>query len=184
MNTGPDRDYLKGLVRSAQEGDLRAYGKIFRSSYRGIYDYIARRVGNEKDAEDLTMQVFLKGLDRIDTYEERGYTIRSWLFRIAHNLVVDHFRANRESAEPYVAGSMVDDSALPEDELISRERTEDLKRRVLELPQAQAEVLYLRFLSDLSVSETAWVLGKKEVTVRTLQFKGLKNLKKDLEEER
>ena len=183
MSKDPKREILKELVERAKNGDALAYGRIFRLCYRGIYDYVIRRVGNQRDAEDLTMQVFLKGFDHIGSYEERGYTVNSWLFRIAHNLVVDHFRTQRETPEPIVPGREPTYLPLPEEEVIETEETKRLRDEIMQLPPAQAEVLVLRFIEGLGVAETARVLDKKEVTVRTLQFKGLKNLKKRMWEE-
>ena len=177
MKKDPKRELLTDLVARAKTGDASAFGKIFRVSYRGIYDYITRRVGDEKDVEDLTMQVFLKGLDHITDYEERGYSVKSWLYRIAHNLVVDYYRARKETIDLDMAEKALDRRPLPEEEVISEERTEIIRNEIMKLPPAQAEVIILRYLEDMSVAEAAWVLEKKEVTVRTLQFKGLRNLR-------
>ena len=160
----------------AKEGDRKAFGRIFRICYKSIYDYIIRRTGNHDDAEDLTMQVFTKGLGAVSSYEERGCSVRGWLFRIAHNGVVDHFRAQVQRADIRDLQDVADEIDI-EEGVVSREKLGDLYEKVMSLPQAQSEVLTLRFLEDLSVAETALILGKKEVTVRALQFKGIRNLR-------
>jgi len=179
MKKGSQDKVLKELVALAKEGDSKAYGKIFRLCYKDIYDYIIRRVRNRFDAEDLTMQVFARGMVAVSNYEERGHSVKAWLFRIAHNAVVDHFRAQSQKV---IHGEIRDvpDDANIEEEIIQRERFGDLSSEIRLLPNAQSEVLTLRFLEDLSVTETATVLDKKEVTVRALQFKGIKNLRKRL----
>ena len=180
MAKAPPEDLLVQLIARAKEGDKRAYGKLFRLCYRDIYDYILRRVGNVHDAEDVTMDVFTKGYAGVTSFEERGHSVRAWFYRIAHNAVVDHFRASRESVDIDEIPGFVSEEAEIEDVLFSKAERERLYREVLKLTPAQAEVLILRFMKDLSVSETAEALDKKEVTVRALQFKGIKNLRERL----
>lgn len=179
MAKSPQDEVLRDLVARAKEGDRRAYGKIFRICYEDIYDYIVRRVGNRSDAEDLVMHVFAQGLKAVGSYEERGHSVKAWLYRIAHNAVVDHFRTSRQSVNLEGIPEITDDSDV-EFEITTRDDLRRLYGEVEKLPEAQAEVLILRFLEDRSVAETAMILDKKEVTVRALQFKGIKNLRKRL----
>ena len=181
MPKGADDDHLSSLVSLAREGDRKAYGKIFRLCYKDIYDYVSRRVGNREDVEDLVMQVFAKGLVAVAGYEERGYSVKAWLYRIAHNAVVDHWRSS---------GTTVGSEDLPETAsdvdveglIASRDELDGLYKELVSLPTAQAEVLVLRFIEDMSVREAAMILDKKEVTIRALQFKGINNLRKRMQE--
>ena len=177
MGKAPPEDLLTQLISRAKEGDARAYGKLFRLCYRDIYDYILRRVGNVHDAEDLTMDVFSKGFAGVTSFEEMGHSVRAWFYRIAHNSVVDHFRVSRELVDIDEIPGFASDEESIEDVLSTSAEMERLYKEVVKLPTAQAEVLVLRFIEDLSVSETAEALGKKKVTVRGLQFKGIKNLR-------
>jgi RNA polymerase sigma-70 factor (ECF subfamily) len=179
LGKGPQEDVLKSLVAKACLGDERAYGKIFRLCYSDIYDYIIRRVGNRTDAEDLTMQVFAHGLKAMSSYEERGHSVKAWLYRIAHNTVVDHFRSQRVSLEFDEIPEIADGRDI-EQEVSLKEDLRDLYREIARLPVAQSEVLILRFIEDRSVAETAMILDKKEVTVRALQFKGIRNLREKM----
>ncbi len=176
MGRAPEEELLKDLIARARDGDRRAYGKVFRLCYEDIFDYIARRVGNRTDAEDLTMHVFAKGLKAVASYEDRGHSVKAWLYRIAHNAVVDHFRTVRQSVDLEDVPEIADGSDV-EAMVASRQELAGLYREIAGLPVAQAEVLILRFIEDRSVSETAMILEKKEVTVRALQFKGIKNLR-------
>jgi RNA polymerase sigma-70 factor (ECF subfamily) len=177
MARATPEDVLKQLVNRAKEGDKRAYGRLFRLCYKDIYDYILRRVGNVHDAEDLTMTVFTKGYIGVGSFEERGYSVRAWFYRIAHNSVVDYFRVSRESVDIDEIPGFVSEEEAIEDILTLKGELDRLYQEVTRLPPAQAEVLVLRFMRDLSVSETAQVLDKKEVTIRALQFKGIRNLR-------
>jgi len=98
------------------------------------------------------------------------------LYRIAHNAVVDHFRGQKVSVDLERAAEIPDELDI-EREAIDSEEIGGLYREIVSLPAAQAEVLMLRFIEDRSVSETAMILDKKEVTVRALQFKGIRNLR-------
>lgn len=180
MSKDRDVEQLTELIGRAAEGDSRSYGRLFRLCYQDIYDYIARRVGNPSDAEDLTMQVFSRGLKAVGSYEERGHSARAWLFRIAHNAVVDHFRALRQEMDIAEVGDLAAETNVEEDVAV-REQLRELYEHIRTLPVAQAEVLVLRFVEDMSVTEVATILGKKEVTVRALQFKGIKNLRQRIE---
>jgi RNA polymerase sigma-70 factor (ECF subfamily) len=180
MSESSESEQLKILLARATEGDRRAYGRIFRLCYKDIYDYVIRRVGNHTDAEDITMQVFAQGLKAIGSYEDRGHSVKAWLYRIAHNAVVDHFRGQRPSVDLDGAAEIPDEIDI-ERRAIDREEIRGLYGQIVRLPTAQAEVLMLRFIEDRSVAETAIILEKKEVTVRALQFKGIKNLRQRLE---
>lgn len=175
-------DRLKDLVGRAKVGDKPAFGRLYRLCFNDIYDYVIRRVGNRTDAEDLTMEVFTRGFEAIGGYEERGCSIRAWFYRIAHNAVVDHFRTLRKDVKLEELPEIVDDTGTIEERIAHRESMGELYGEIRKLPTAQAEVLVLRFIEDLSVSETAMILDKKEVTVRALQFKGIKNLRQQIDE--
>lgn len=181
MSESSESEQLKALLARATDGDSRAYGKIFKLCYKDIYDYIIRRVGNRNDAEDITMQVFAQGLKAITSYEDRGHSVKAWLYRIAHNAVVDHFRGLKISIDIDGAAEIPDEIDI-ERRTIDRDEIRGLYGEMVKLPTAQAEVLVLRFVEDRSVSETAMILQKKEVTVRALQFKGIKNLRERLME--
>lgn len=182
MKADSQNKVLIDLIALAKEGDKRAYGKVFRLCYRDIYDYILRRVRNRFDAEDLTMQVFMRGMVAVSSYEERGRPVKAWLFRIAHNSVVDHFRAQVQKADLRDVKEIASEVDI-ESGVILREKLGELQEKVMLLPQAQLEVITLRFLEDMSVMETASILDKKEVTVRALQFKGIRNLRDKMDKE-
>ncbi|MGD2146302.1 MAG: sigma-70 family RNA polymerase sigma factor, partial [Anaerolineae bacterium] len=109
------------LVRRAVRGDAEAFGDLYVLHLDAIYRYIFYRVRDEKRAEDLTETVFIRAWEAIEGYEHRGYPFSSWLYRIAHNTVVDYYRADREE-EPLgaVAFTLADKSPGPEQTVIQR----------------------------------------------------------------
>jgi RNA polymerase sigma-70 factor (ECF subfamily) len=147
-----------------------------------IYKYVVARVGNPAEAEDLTEEVFLKMLGAIGGFRWREVPFSSWIFRIAHNCIATHYRrsAQRGGATSELSEDMVD--ARPDLALAVEERItiEEVRRASALLPEAQREVIALRFAVGLSIAETAKALGKREGNVKALQHKAVAKLQKML----
>lgn len=164
------------LIRRAQDLDPEAFGDVYEKYHSGVYKYIYYRVGDQALAEDLTMEVFLKAIEAIDSYMFRGVPFSAWLYRIGSNLVVDHFR--RQPVQPalsleekLVAGG---DSAA--DTLDTEFTHQELRRALAELTDEQQQVIILKFVDGLSNHEVAQVLGKTEGAVKSLQHRALASL--------
>jgi RNA polymerase sigma-70 factor, ECF subfamily len=169
----------KQTIEAAQAGDLTALGSLYDTHINQVYRYALARLGNVHDAEDVAEEIMLKMLGGLPAYQWRKVPFAAWLMRIARNEVVTFTRRN---------GRRAHDTELPED-LVDRrgqndpaettERTmalEDLRKAVELLPEAQREVIILRFASGLSVADTAKALGKQENNVKVLQHKGMQRL--------
>lgn len=170
------------LVRRAQKNDPAAFGQLYEEHFDRIYRYIVLRVRNQADAEDLTQQVFLKALEHIGSYRYRGMPFSSWLFRIAHNQVVDHWKKkSREKVKLLTQDEMAEAGALsdddPADQAERKVGLEQLAAACERLSDGQREVISLRFAGGLSVAETAKVMGKREGAVKVLQHAALKKLR-------
>ena len=137
------------------------------------------RMRKQAEAEDLTQEVFIKALNAIGTYKVGKTPFASWLFRIAHNQVIDYVRKN----EKYQSTSL-DEAATVignEDPVITVEyqmAIEELTAAITELPPAQQEVISLRFIAGLPIAEVAKIAGKSEGTVKALQFNATISLRK------
>ncbi|MBI4496401.1 MAG: sigma-70 family RNA polymerase sigma factor [Chloroflexi bacterium] len=167
------------LIQRAQDRDELALSYIYEKNHERIYRYILARVGKPEDAEDLTAEVFLKMLNSLGGFSWRGITLSAWLFRIAHNITVDHLRrrnsrAGQVSLEPNIQDTEVDPSAEVEKALALQEVATAVRR----LTPAQQEVIALRFAGGLSVAETARVLKKNEGTVKVLQYNAIAALRR------
>jgi RNA polymerase sigma-70 factor (ECF subfamily) len=165
-------------IKAAQEGDLEALGALYDAHINRVYRYALARLGNVHDAEDVAEEIFIKMLAGLPAYEYRRVPFAAWLMRIARNEVVSFARRN---------GKRMHDGELPEELVDKRnadpaettEKTmalEDLRRAVTLLPEAQRDVIILRFASGLSVADTAKALGKSENNVKVLQHKGMQRL--------
>ena len=177
----PGRDEIEELVRRAQKGEAAAFAGLYENFYGPIFRYVSFKMGNTTEAEDITEEVFLRMLESIHTFRWVGRPFSSWLFRIAHNLIVDHFRKkSRERTTPLDAAiHVIGSSASDLDSQVEIKLAMDEVREAMGgLTDLQREVISLRFAGGLSVLETAKVVGKKENAVKALQFAGIQKLRR------
>ena len=178
----------RDAVQRASRGDQHAVGLLYDAYVAPLYRFCVARVGNEADAEDLTEEIFLKVMRSIETFEWRALgsgegeeersPFRAWLFRIARNHVISHYRrVGTRGTAGEVPEWLPDDTPGPA-ELAERAITiEEIFVAVEALPPAQREVIQLRFGAGLSIAETAEALDKHQTNVKVLQHKGVKRLK-------
>lgn len=169
------------LVARAQGGEVNAIGALYDQHRESIFRYLWLRLGDQQLAEDLTGDVFMRMLDALPRYQASGSPFRAWLYRIAHNLVVDHFRrANHHLTIPI---DEIEDHGADDDPSFTIEQTlltERLNDALAQLDQNQREAVTLRFLLGLSLQETARALGKSEAAIKSLQHRGLGALRRAL----
>ncbi|MBI2887370.1 MAG: sigma-70 family RNA polymerase sigma factor [Chloroflexi bacterium] len=166
----------------AQRRDRQSLALLYERYYDRVYRFALARIGNRADAEDLCQETFLKMVDKLETFRWQGVPFAAWLFRIAHNCVVDALRrrARRGQAVPLDTISLPaqDD---PEQEVERSLAVQTVVHAMRRLTPAQQEVLSLRFGAGLSVAEAAKVLGKAEGTIKATQFQALQALRAMLE---
>jgi RNA polymerase sigma-70 factor, ECF subfamily len=173
---------VRALVDRAQQGDRGALEELYLIHFDRIYSYLHVSVGNRHDAEDLTTQTFLKMLESIGKFRWQSAPFSAWLFRIAHNLAMDHFRAARrwqpeeEVPEPYA-----DDSTSAEESAFESIGQKSMLELIDELSGEQQQVLTLKFVFNFSNAEAATILGKTEGAIKSLQHRALVSLQKQLE---
>lgn len=162
-------------------GERRSKEAALVTLYDEYYDKVARyafvRLGNRADAEDVAGEVFLKALESLDSYKERGIPMQAWLFKIAHNLVVDRFRkaAKRKTVplETVQVAAESDPQAVVESNAESARVTEALDQ----LTPAQRQVIELRFFAELTSEEAGRILNKSSGAVREMQSAAIKQLR-------
>ena len=169
------------LVERAQRGDRDALEELYLLHFDRIYSYLHMSVGNRHDAEDLTTQTFLKMLESIKRFKWQAAPFSAWLFRIAHNLAMDHFRATRrwqpEDEVPEPAGEVEPSAEAAALQTIGRESMLDL---IEGLSPEQQQVLTLKFVFNLPNADVATVLGKTEGAIKSLQHRALVSLQKKI----
>ena len=172
---------LRRLVEFAQNGDREALEALYLQHFDRIYSYLHMSVGNRHDAEDLTTQTFLKMLEAIGRFRWHSAPFSAWLFRIAHNLAMDHFRATKrwqpEEEVPEPEGS--EEASAEEDALASIGR-QSMLELIENLSHEQQQVLTLKFVFNFSNGEAATILDKSEGAVKSLQHRALASLQKQV----
>jgi|ETNmetMinimDraft_13_1059891.scaffolds.fasta_scaffold154371_1 RNA polymerase sigma-70 factor (ECF subfamily) len=168
----------KNVVEQAKKGEQSAFAQIYEENFDRIYRYIIVRIRNQAEAEDLTEQVFLKALESIRSYKWKGTPFSAWLYRIAHNQVVDWQRkmSKRQNLplSDVIVGGGVDTASVAELNLTM----DDLRIAITKITDLQRQVIVLRFTSGLSIAETAKSLGKSDGAVKALQHSALVALRK------
>jgi RNA polymerase sigma-70 factor, ECF subfamily len=172
---------VRKLVARAQGGEREALEELYLMHFDRIYSYLHMTVGNRHDAEDLTTQTFLRMLESIGKFQFQSAPFSAWLFRIAHNLSMDHFRANRRwQPEEEVPESPGTEEISAEDEAFQAIGRRSMLELIDDLSQEQQQVLTLKFVFSFSNGEVATILGKTEGAVKSLQHRALVSLQKQI----
>jgi RNA polymerase sigma-70 factor (ECF subfamily) len=174
----------ENLIRSAKGGDPEAFGKLYDEHHPRIYRFVLLKVSSREDAEDLTHQIFLNAWEHISGYRHQGFPFSSWLYRIARNAVIDHYRTRKEE----VSVDDVDPEmfALSEDIQAGANRAMEfarVRRAIVKLSSLHQDVIIMRFVEELAIREVAAALKKSEGAVKLLQHRAITELQRILAEE-
>ena len=173
---------VRALVDRAQQGDRDALEELYLIHFDRIYSYLHVSVGNRHDAEDLTTQTFLKMLESIGRFRWQSAPFSAWLFRIAHNLAMDHFRANKRwQPEEEPPEPDPDESTSAEAGALESIGRKSMLELIEELSPEQQQVLTLKFVFNLPNAEVAAILDKTEGAIKSLQHRAIVSLQKQLE---
>ncbi len=176
-------DQVRKLVERAQQGDRAALEELYLIHFDRIYSYLHMSVGNRHDAEDLTTQTFLKMLESIGKFRWQSAPFSAWLFRIAHNLAMDHFRARRrwqpEEEVPEPPGEEEPSAELQAMHSIGRQ---SMLALIEDLSSEQQQVLTLKFVFNFQNADVATILGKTDGAIKSLQHRALVSLQKQIQE--
>jgi len=170
------------LVAAAKSGDRTAFAQLYRTYLPTVYKFLYYRLNSNKAAaEDMTAEVFLRALRKIEDFNWTGADFGSWLLRIARNLVLDNAKSSRARLE-VLNDEMPEDAAgesrSTESAVMELVQNQSVYKAITQLSPDQRDVITMRFIQGMDVSEVAAAMGKKEGTIRTLQFRGLKTLQK------
>ncbi|OGZ02291.1 MAG: hypothetical protein A2430_02470 [Candidatus Liptonbacteria bacterium RIFOXYC1_FULL_36_8] len=167
------------LIKLAKSGKAESFGFLYDSYHEKIYRFIYLKVSHKEEAEDITHQVFLSAWQNIKNYSSKGFPFSSWLYQIAKNKVIDHYR----SAKPKISIELVSEKNL-ETNLIADptsstnfDEMESVKKAIEKLTPEQQDVLIMRFIEDLPIKEVALTLNKTPGAVKLIQFRAVNKLK-------
>jgi RNA polymerase sigma-70 factor (ECF subfamily) len=171
------------LLERAARYDPAALGQIYDAYYKRIYGYIYRRTGDANVAEDLAADVFVRMLEAVKAQKGWRTSLTGWLYRIAHNLVIDYYRRQSLREGPPLDERLVGVLDAKKPSLESLLLQQRLRTAIQKLTEDQQQVIYLRFVEDLTNAEVADILGKTEGAVKALQHRALTTLRNVMKEE-
>ena len=166
------------IVLSAIQGESSAFGLLYDYYQPKIYRFVILKVGHREEAEDITHQVFLSAWQNINKYKVKGFPFSSWLYRIARNQVIDHYRTRKvTSAIDEVQPEYIISPAVAHMNVEKDIEIDKVMKAVQGLDRNYQDVVIMRFVEDLSLRETAAALGKTEGAVKLMQHRAIKKLK-------
>lgn len=170
------------IVESAVRGEASAFGALYDHYQPKIFRYVVVQVRRREEAEDLTHQVFLHAWVNIHKYRNLGFPFSSWLYRIARNQVVDHFRTQKQhfAIEDLSPADEPHDTGV-EPGIMLKLDTEKVQTALRSLKPQYRDVILMRFVEELTTRETAAAIGKSEGAIKLIQHRALKELKKILD---
>ncbi|HEY8179796.1 MAG TPA: RNA polymerase sigma factor [Candidatus Limnocylindria bacterium] len=185
-----DRRLAHGTPRSEQKGDpdlpavlaaqadQAAFATLYRRYLERVYGYAFYQLGDHHDAEDVTERIFLAALRALPDFHDRGSTFRAWLFRIAHNTIVNAHRSRASRRTEPIPDNFqrAAPDADPAGQVALADELRDIRRVVAQMPDDRRQVILLRFVDDLSTAEIAEVLDRSPGAVRVLLHRSLRDL--------
>lgn len=169
------------LVEECQKGNVKAFGELYDIFFPKIHKFVFYKVSKEQ-VDDIVSTIFLKVWTNIKKYRRTSYPISSWIYRIAQNSIIDHYRTHREFYE--LEEKIIDDEGnAPQEYTDQKLNSQRVHRALRKLGSPYQDVILLKFMNDLSNEEIARILETNESNVRTLQFRALKKLRHVLEKQ-
>jgi RNA polymerase sigma-70 factor (ECF subfamily) len=173
----------ENLIRRAAAGDSEAFGALYDEYLPQIFRFVYLKVSSKEDAEDLTHQIFMNAWEHMSGYRHQGFPFSSWLYRIARNAVIDHYRTRKdkvslEDADPeiFALGESIQADAHQSLEL------EKVRRAISKLSTLHQDVIIMRFVEELAIREVAAALKKSEGAIKLLQHRAITELQRILSE--
>ncbi len=168
------------LVERAKEGESSAFGLLYDYYLPKIYRFVLIKVGQREEAEDITHLTFLKAWESIDRYSYRGYSFGSWLYQIARNTIVDHYRGAQIQISLEDADEPESGEPRPGQQLDAAIEYDKVMLALGKLGALEQDVIIMRFVDDLPVRDVAEAIGKSEGAVKLIQHRAMKRLKESL----
>lgn len=172
----------QALIAKAQRGDRTSLSALTTRYWQPVYRFVYYKVSDVDDAQEITQETFLKALRALPRYQAMNASFKTYLLRIAQNLITDLWRKQGRSPQLIDIADyqepLVDDTAAPEDAALKAELRNDIMRLIALLPDEQQRTVQLRLITGLSVNDTARIMGKTDAAIKMLQQRALKNLRK------
>lgn len=168
------------LIVRAKE-NKQYFSELYEKYFDRVFKYFAIRTGDKDLSDDLTSQTFLRAFDKFDLYKQQESSFGSWLFKIGHNLMVDHFRRNKDSLDLLEIESEMSSNENIEESMHFKLLAQEIYSILDEFNKEEKEIILLKLISRLTFQEIAKIIGKTENTIKTKYFRNLKILKSKAE---
>ena len=173
-------------ILKAQKGDNQSFGLLYDHYVKKIYRFIFLKVSSRQEAEDLTHEVFLSAWQKLPNFKIKGFPFSSWLYRIARNRVIDHYRTSKKHIDLDALGDTLEKHFLQDsenhfDRIDIDIDIKKIKKAISQLNENQQEIIQMRFIEDLSPKEISQILIRKEGTIRIIQHRAIEKIKKILD---
>lgn len=165
------------LVEQAKKS-LKAFDELYEYYLPKIYGYIYNRTSNKDLTQDLVSETFMKALSNLEKYKFKGYSFGAWLYRIAHNNIIDYFRKHPEARHQELDEQVESERLSPNTEAEQEERKKIILEALSKLPDESQQILSLKFFEELSNQEIADILGCRKENLAVKTHRALKALKK------
>ncbi len=172
------------LVHQAKSGDPDSFARLYDACVERVYRYVYFRMSDDQTAEDITSQVFLKAWENLSRYQSDGKPFLAWLYTIARNQVIDHYRTRKESIPLDEIPSLPANDRAVDEQVETQFDLQAMRDALQFMTEEQQQVLILKFIVEMTTAEIAQAMGKNEGAVRALQMRALQTLSKYLEKEK
>jgi RNA polymerase sigma-70 factor (ECF subfamily) len=182
QSNDPHGQKIREAIHKATNGNMAAFEELYAHYLTPIYRFVFFRVKSREEAEDITQNVFLKAWHAIKRYRDEGKPFSAWLYAIARNTVIDHWkkkkevRLNAEDSEEIFA-QIPDNAPNPAERMEQSDRARMVRKAIEHLSEDQQELVIMKFINDLSNKEISEITGKSEDAIRQMQFRALKALR-------
>lgn len=169
------------IIAKAQDGDRAALNELVSIYWPLIYRLALAKTGNREDAQEIAQETFVRALAALPRYKETGATFKTYLSRIALNLITDYYRKRGRSPQVFdieqYNDPIIDNGARPDEAVVNSEQRQEVARVLTLLPEEQRQVIELRIIQGVAVADVAQIMGKSAAAVKMLQQRALKKLK-------
>jgi RNA polymerase sigma-70 factor, ECF subfamily len=183
VDTRPIHEDEATIIRRAQSGDRAAFARLYDRYQPAVFTYLYYRLGDQASAEEMTSEVFVRMVEKINGYTPNGRPLLAWLYTIARNLRTDHLRQNGQTQLLPLDERLLSGGEEPSQAVEGRLTQACLQEAVRLLTEEQRQVVVAKFIEGRSNAEVARLLDKPEGAVKSLQHRALAALRKILEQQ-
>jgi len=172
-------DNEKDIIVSCQQGDLEKFSWLYDKYIKKIYDFIYFKTTHKETAKDLTSQTFFKALEKIKTFNSDKGTFSAWLYQIARNTVIDHYRTRKKTVDIDDVWDMAEDQDIERD-IDVQEKLKSVEKHLAKLKSEQREIIIMRIWQDMSYAEIAEALDKSEGSCKMAFSRAINTLRREM----